>query len=54
LLELVVAARAASGFARGLDGWKQQCHQDTDNRDDNQQLDQGKAATERGSPHEDT
>jgi hypothetical protein len=42
LLEIIGALSAARGFACGLDGGQQQCHQDSDNRDDDEQLDECK------------
>jgi hypothetical protein len=44
LLEIVGALRAASAFARGLNGRQQQCYQDTDNRNHDQQLDEGECS----------
>jgi hypothetical protein len=41
LLQIVLAADAAAGFPRLLDGGDQQRHQDPDDGDHHQQLDQG-------------
>jgi hypothetical protein len=38
LLDVVGALRPASGFARRLHRWQQQCDQDTDDGDHDQQL----------------
>ena len=44
LLEVVDALRPPGGLARRLDGGQEQCDQDGDDRDDDQELDQRKAA----------
>jgi hypothetical protein len=45
LLQVVDALRPAGGLAGRLHGGEQQADQDRDDRDDDEQLDQGKTAT---------
>jgi len=42
LLDIVRAAHSPGRFPRRLHGRQQQAHQDADDRNDHQQLDQGK------------
>jgi hypothetical protein len=43
LLEVIHRLDAVGGFANSLYGRHQQCHEDSDDRDDCQELDQGEA-----------
>ena len=45
LLEIVLALRAPSGLAGLLHGWQQKSNKNSDDRDNNQELDQSEGAT---------
>jgi hypothetical protein len=45
LLEIVAALHSSSGFARSLHGRKQQANQDSDNRNNDQQLHKSEASS---------
>jgi hypothetical protein len=51
LFEVVGALHPSSRLASGLDGREQKSHQDTDNGDDDQKFDQGKATPSSGWRH---